>query len=117
MQRKGLSVLWIPYPTYGNTCKTDNGYKTYNFDKIHDKIFTFFDVHDGIGLYPGRCHLDINGEDVTECVGDISNVRNEILPGCYNVFYTLILSGDHTLNLDLLIVDQIRERTGLPLIE
>jgi len=117
VQREGLSVLWISDPVHGNTRKTDNGYKTRDFDKIRDELSAFFDVHDEMGSHPGGCHLEMTGEDVTECVGGVSNVREETLPDRYNTFCDPRLNGAQALELAFLIAERMRERTGLPPIE
>ena len=117
VQREGLSVLWISDPVHGNTRKTDNGYNTRDFDKIRDELTAFFDVHDEMGSHPGGCHLEMTGEDVTECVGGVSNVREETLPDRYNTFCDPRLNGIQALELAFLIAERMRERTGLPPIE
>merc|ERR1711935_844288 len=79
VQREELSVLWISDPVHGNTRKTDNGFKTRDFDKIRDELSAFFDVHDEMGSHPGGVHLEMTGEDVMECVGGVSDVTEEML--------------------------------------
>jgi len=114
IQREGRSVLWISDPVHGNTRKTDNGYKTRDFDKIRDELRAFFDVHDEMGSHPGGVHLEMTGEDVTECVGGVSDVREETLPDRYNTFCDPRLNGAQALEIAFLIAERMRERTGLP---
>jgi len=114
IQREGRSVLWISDPVHGNTRKTDNGYKTRDFDKIRDELRAFFDVHDEMGSHPGGVHLEMTGEDVTECVGGVSDVREETLPDRYNTFCDPRLNANQALEIAFLIAERMRARTGLP---
>jgi len=117
VQREGLSVLWISDPVHGNTRKTSNGYKTRDFDKIRDELTAFFDVHDEMGSHPGGMHLEMTGEDVTECVGGVSDVMEETLPDRYQTFCDPRLNGAQALEIAFLVAERMRERTGLPPIE
>merc|ERR1712238_136550 len=113
VQREGLSVLWISDPVHGNTRKTENGYKTRDFSKILDELTAFFDVHDEMGSHPGGMHLEMTGEDVTECVGGVSDVREETLPNRYQTFCDPRLNGVQALEIGFLVAERMRERTGL----
>lgn len=117
VQREGKSVLWISDPVHGNTRKTDNGFKTRDFDKIRDELRAFFDVHDEMGSHPGGVHLEMTGEDVTECVGGMSGVKEETLADRYNTYCDPRLNGAQALELAFLIAERLRLRTGLPSIE
>lgn len=117
VQREGKSVLWISDPVHGNTRKTDNGFKTRDFDAIRDELRAFFDVHEEMGSHPGGVHLEMTGEDVTECVGGLSDVTEESLKDRYNTFCDPRLNGAQALEIAFLIAERLRERTGLPPIE
>lgn len=117
VQREGLSVVWISDPVHGNTRKTDNGYKTRDFDRIRDELRAFFDVHDEMGSHPGGMHLEMTGEDVTECVGGVSDVVEETLPDRYNTYCDPRLNGTQALELAFLVAERMRKRSGLPPIE
>lgn len=117
VQREGKSVLWISDPVHGNTRKTENGFKTRDFDKIRDELRAFFDVHDEMGSHPGGVHLEMTGEDVTECVGGLSDVTEETLKDSYNTACDPRLNGAQALELAFLIAERMRVRTGLPPIE
>jgi len=114
VQREGKSVLWISDPVHGNTYKSATGYKTRAFDNIRDELIAFFDVHDEMGSHPGGVHLEMTGEDVTECVGGISEVTEETLKERYNTYCDPRLNGAQALELAFLIAERMRERTGLP---
>lgn len=117
VQREGKSVLWISDPVHGNTYKTDSGIKTRNFDAIRDELRAFFDVHDEMGSHPGGVHLEMTGEDVTECTGGISGVSEDTLNDRYHTFCDPRLNGAQALELAFLIAERMRLRTGLPPIE
>jgi len=117
VQREGKSVLWISDPVHGNTRKTNNGFKTRDFDAIRAELRAFFDVHEEMGSHPGGVHLEMTGEDVTECVGGLSDVTEESLNERYNTFCDPRLNGAQALEIAFLIAERLRERTGLPPIE
>ncbi|KAG7357108.1 3-deoxy-7-phosphoheptulonate synthase [Nitzschia inconspicua] len=117
VQREGKSVLWISDPVHGNTRKTKNGYKTRDFDNIRAELRAFFDVHDEMGSHPGGVHLEMTGEDVTECIGGLSDVTEESLAKRYNTYCDPRLNGAQALELAFLIAERMRSRSGLPPIE
>jgi 3-deoxy-7-phosphoheptulonate synthase len=76
----GAKVLWICDPMHGNTESTSNGYKTRRFDNIKSELESSFDVHAAEGSYLGGVHLELTGENVTECMGgarDLSEIDLE----------------------------------------
>lgn len=64
----GVVVTWISDPVHGNT-ETVGGYKTRRYDNIREEVAAFFDVHRDLGTVPGGVHLEMTGDDVTECIG------------------------------------------------
>mmetsp|Transcript_2016 Transcript_2016/g.4643 ORF Transcript_2016/g.4643 Transcript_2016/m.4643 type:complete len:506 (-) Transcript_2016:152-1669(-) len=117
VQREGKSVLWISDPVHGNTRKTENGFKTRDFENIRAELRAFFDVHDEMGSHPGGVHLEMTGEDVTECVGGMSDVTEATLEQRYNTYCDPRLNGAQALELAFLIAERMRSRSGLPPIE
>uniref|UniRef100_A0A7S4JFB4 Phospho-2-dehydro-3-deoxyheptonate aldolase n=1 Tax=Odontella aurita TaxID=265563 RepID=A0A7S4JFB4_9STRA len=117
VQREGKSVIWISDPVHGNTRKTENGYKTRDFENIRAELRAFFDVHEEMGSHPGGVHLEMTGKDVTECVGGISDVTEESLGDRYHTHCDPRLNGQQALELAFLIAERMRVRTGLPPIE
>merc|ERR1711991_769058 len=111
---EGKAVLWISDPVHGNTYKTANGYKTRNFDDIREELRAFFDVHEEMGSHPGGVHLEMTGEDVTECVGGVQGLEENDLPGRYNTACDPRLNGVQALQLAFLIAERMRKRSGLP---
>ncbi|GGX81544.1 class II 3-deoxy-7-phosphoheptulonate synthase [Streptomyces anandii] len=76
VQATGAQVVWACDPMHGNTFTTASGRKTRRFDDVLDEVRGFFEVHDGLGGYAGGIHVELTGEDVTECVGG----GHDILP-------------------------------------
>jgi 3-deoxy-7-phosphoheptulonate synthase len=62
-------VVWACDPMHGNTFSTDNGRKTRRFDDILEEVRQFFDVHRSLGSWPGGLHIELTGDNVTECLG------------------------------------------------
>ncbi len=68
----GHPVLWASDPMHGNTFTTDDGHKTRRLDDVLAELEAFFAVHHGLGTWPGGVHLELTGDDVTECLGGSS---------------------------------------------
>ena len=65
----GIEVAWVCDPMHGNTFEASSGYKTRRFDDVIEEVQGFFDVHHALGTWPGGIHVELTGDDVTECVG------------------------------------------------
>lgn len=88
-------MLWCSDPVHGNTIKTDSGYKTRPFERIRDELRAFFDVHAEMGTHPGGVHLEMTGEDVTECIGgNVDEVLVEDLSRSYQTTCDPRLNGN-----------------------
>ncbi|MFM8896949.1 MAG: class II 3-deoxy-7-phosphoheptulonate synthase, partial [Actinomycetales bacterium] len=70
----GVPVLWVCDPMHGNTREATTGHKTRLFDDVLDEVNGFFEVHRGLGTFPGGIHVELTGDDVTECVGGTGSV-------------------------------------------
>lgn len=79
----GHQVIWQCDPMHGNTHTSANGYKTRDVRRIADEIAGFFEVHRRLGTHPGGIHLEVTGDDVTECLGGASGVTEADLPARY----------------------------------
>lgn len=84
IKKEGREIVWSIDPMHGNTIKASNGYKTRSFDSILDEMKAFFEIHRSIGTYAGGVHLEMTGEDVTECVGGMQAITEENLGCNYN---------------------------------
>jgi 3-deoxy-7-phosphoheptulonate synthase len=65
----GITVPWVCDPMHGNTYEAPSGLKTRRFDEVLDEVRGFFEVHRALGTHPGGIHMELTGDDVTECVG------------------------------------------------
>ena len=72
--RSGRQVLWICDPMHGNTFEAASGYKTRRFDDVIDEVQGFFEVHEALGTVPGGLHIELTGDDVTECLGGAEEI-------------------------------------------
>ena len=77
VEATGRKVAWICDPMHGNTFETANGYKTRAFSQVVDEMNGFFDVHEELGTWPGGVHMELTGDDVTECVGGVADALAE----------------------------------------
>ncbi len=82
--KKQKIVIWSCDPMHANTYKSNNGYKTRSFDKIIEEIEMFFSIHKEQGSFPGGIHLEITGQNVTECVGGEQEIKEENLSDRYH---------------------------------
>lgn len=80
---EGRKVLWSCDPMHGNTFSTDQGFKTRSFDNILKEIHQFFSIHWSENSIPGGIHLELTGEDVTECVGGAQEIEHHHLENNY----------------------------------
>ncbi|MGQ0632140.1 MAG: class II 3-deoxy-7-phosphoheptulonate synthase [Sporichthyaceae bacterium] len=83
----GAVVGWVCDPMHGNTYEAANGYKTRRFDDVLDEVRGFFEVHRALGTHPGGIHMELTGDDVTECTGgghelDESNLHQRYETAC-----------------------------------
>jgi 3-deoxy-7-phosphoheptulonate synthase len=84
VEAEGHPVIWACDPMHGNTFTSEGGRKTRRFDDILAELRTFFDVHRDEGTWPGGVHIELTGDDVTECLGG----AEEILEGDLDDRYT-----------------------------
>ncbi len=83
IEAEGRKVVWSSDPMHGNTVKAGNGFKTRSFDRILKEIQQFFEVLKSEGAHPGGVHLEMTGQEVTECVGGTYKVSEDDLATCY----------------------------------
>ncbi len=104
VQREGKKVLWICDPMHGNTESTSNGFKTRRFDNIRSELDRSFDVHAGLGSRLGGVHLELTGEDVTECMGGARELTETDLERAYRSTVDPRLNYEQSLEIAMLIV-------------
>jgi len=106
--KEGCSVVWSCDPMHGNTLKTDNGFKTRPFDRILAEVRAFTDILPAEGAYPGGVHVEMTGQQVTECIGGAAALKEEDLSSRYHTHCDPRLNGQQALDLAFLIAEQLR---------
>ncbi|GAB3313209.1 class II 3-deoxy-7-phosphoheptulonate synthase [Luteimonas notoginsengisoli] len=104
LKRDGRRVLWICDPMHGNTEATSNGYKTRRFRNIRSEIEQSFDIHAVAGTRMGGVHLELTGEDVTECTGGARDLSDRDLERAYRSSVDPRLNYEQALETAMLIV-------------
>ena len=104
VKRDGRRVLWVCDPMHGNTEATSNGYKTRRFDNIRSEIEQSFDIHAAAGTRLGGVHLELTGEDVTECIGGARDLTEIDLSRAYRSTVDPRLNYEQALETAMLIV-------------
>lgn len=108
VKRSGLNVLWSCDPMHGNTQATRNGFKTRSFDDITSEIITAFRVHKECGTRLSGIHLELTGEDVTECVGGPANLTESDLPRDYRSQVDPRLNYEQAMEIAFLLAEQMK---------
>ncbi len=108
--KSGASVLWVCDPMHGNTFESKNGYKTRNFEDVLDEVRGFFEVHKKLGTHPGGIHIELTGDDVTECLGGGNQVSEKDLESRYETACDPRLNHSQSLELSFLVAEMLRDR-------
>jgi len=109
VQQEGRDLVWSCDPMHGNTVKASNGYKTRQFDDIMRELRQFFAVHQAEGTYPGGIHLEMTGENVTECTGGAYQISDSDLSTRYLTRCDPRLNANQVLELAFLVADSLKE--------
>lgn len=103
-------VCWVSDPMHGNTFVAESGHKTRHFDAIADELRGFVEVHRALGTHPGGVHLELTGDDVTECLGGSSAVTRETLSRRYESACDPRLNHSQALDLAFMLAEWYRDR-------
>jgi len=104
----GVEVAWVCDPMHGNTFEASSGYKTRRFDDVVDEIKGFFEVHRSLGTWPGGVHVELTGDDVTECVGGGEELAEIDLGSRYESVCDPRLNRVQSLELAFLVAEMLR---------
>ncbi|MFA5684483.1 MAG: 3-deoxy-7-phosphoheptulonate synthase class II [Lysobacteraceae bacterium] len=104
VRREGRRVLWVADPMHGNTESTGNGYKTRRFENIRGELDMAFDLHAAAGTRLGGVHLELTGENVTECLGGARELTETDLGRDYRSTVDPRLNYEQSMELAMLIV-------------
>ncbi|HET6329888.1 MAG TPA: 3-deoxy-7-phosphoheptulonate synthase class II [Holophagaceae bacterium] len=108
VRRSGRAVLWSSDPMHGNGEKTGSGLKTRNFDAILSELRQAFELHRAQGSALGGVHIELTGENVTECVGGAEGLSEADLPRAYETGCDPRLNGAQSLELAFLVAEMLR---------
>jgi 3-deoxy-7-phosphoheptulonate synthase len=107
-RRSGRRVVWAIDPMHGNTVKANNGYKTRFFDKILSEVKSFIEIAQSEGVHPGGVHLEMTGQNVTECIGGARALREGELGDRYHTHCDPRLNGEQALELAFLVAEKLK---------
>ena len=110
VEGEGRKVLWSCDPMHGNTIKSSTGYKTRPFDRILAEVRGFFAVHQSEGTYAGGVHVEMTGQDVTECLGGAQLIDEEQLASRYHTHCDPRLNASQSLELSFLIAEMLKQQ-------
>ena len=106
--REGRQVVWAIDPMHGNTLKTATGYKTRPFDRIMAEVRAFIEIAQAEGVHPGGVHLEMTGQNVTECLGGARAVAEGELADRYHTHCDPRLNGEQALDLAFLVAERLK---------
>ncbi|DBA73160.1 TPA: hypothetical protein ACH3X2_010094 [Trebouxia sp. C0005] len=108
VERAGQTVTWICDPMHGNTesCGT---YKTRRYENIRAEVEAFFDVHEELGTVPGGIHLEMTGDNVTECIGGGASIEETDLSSRYHTHCDPRLNAEQALEMSFYVASRLRK--------
>jgi 3-deoxy-7-phosphoheptulonate synthase len=109
VKREGHPVVWSCDPMHGNVVKAANGYKTRPFDRILSEVRGFFAVHRAEGTHGGGIHIEMTGQNVTECTGGAMDVSEQSLSDRYHTHCDPRLNAGQSLELAFLLAEMLNE--------
>jgi 3-deoxy-7-phosphoheptulonate synthase len=104
----GHPVVWVCDPMHGNTFLSETGRKTRRFDDIVEELRGFFDVHRAAGTWPGGVHVELTGDDVTECLGGLDDIAEEQLHERYTTTCDPRLNARQSIDLAFRVAELLR---------
>jgi 3-deoxy-7-phosphoheptulonate synthase len=109
VRREGRTVVWTCDPMHGNTVKSVSGYKTRPFDRILAEVRSFFAIHKAEGTHAGGVHVEMTGQDVTECLGGAQAISEASLGDRYHTYCDPRLNAQQSLELAFLMATELKE--------
>lgn len=100
--------VWVTDPMHGNGITTRNGYKSRRFDDVVDEVRGFFEAHRAAGTFPGGLHVELTGDDVTECLGGSEQIDEAALESRYESLCDPRLNHMQSLELAFLVAEELR---------
>ena len=112
IKKEGLNVVWSCDPMHGNTIKSTTGFKTRPFNDVVKEVKNVFGVHQSEGSYAGGLHIEMTGQDVTECTGGARKISDADLSSRYHTHCDPRLNSEQAIELAFLISDEIKKNTS-----
>ncbi len=109
VKKAGRNVLWSCDPMHGNTISAATGYKTRPFDRILKESLSFFEVHRAEGTHAGGIHIEMTGQNVTECTGGATAISDQDLSDRYHTHCDPRLNADQAIELAFLVAEQLKK--------
>ena len=109
VQQEGRTVVWSCDPMHGNTIKSSNGIKTRPFDQIIDEVKQNIRIHKSEGSFMGGIHLEMTGQNVTECTGGLDDISEADLSDRYRTHCDPRLNANQAIELAFLIADELKK--------
>jgi 3-deoxy-7-phosphoheptulonate synthase len=113
--RAGRTVVWSCDPMHGNTITAASGYKTRPFERILVEVQRFFEIHRGEGTHAGGIHVEMTGQNVTECTGGAWAITETDLSDRYHTHCDPRLNADQSLELAFLVAEQLKQERAAQL--
>ncbi|WP_017202859.1 class II 3-deoxy-7-phosphoheptulonate synthase [Microbacterium algeriense] len=110
VRESGAQPLWVTDPMHGNGITTPTGYKTRRFDDVVDEVRGFFEAHRAVGTFPGGIHVELTGDDVTECLGGSEQIDEAALATRYESLCDPRLNHMQSLELAFLVAEELEKR-------
>jgi len=111
IKKEGLNVIWSCDPMHGNTIKSSTGFKTRPFNNILKEVKNVFAVHQSEASYAGGLHIEMTGQNVTECTGGTQKISDQDLSSRYRTHCDPRLNANQALELAFLISDEIKKNS------
>lgn len=108
----GHPVVWACDPMHGNTFTSETGHKTRHFDDVLAEVAGFFEAHQAAGTWPGGIHVELTGEDVTECLGGAEEVQTKDLGKRYETMCDPRLNGRQALDLAFRVAELVKPKSA-----
>lgn len=108
VEDSGHPVIWACDPMHGNTYTAESGLKTRNFSDVVDETKKFFNIHRSIGTWAGGIHVELTGDNVTECVGGAENLSDDDLALRYETMCDPRLNASQSLELAFHVAEELR---------
>jgi 3-deoxy-7-phosphoheptulonate synthase len=109
VRREGRTVVWSCDPMHGNTITAASGFKTRPFERILKEVELFFDIHRGEGTHAGGIHVEMTGQNVTECTGGATAISEADLSDRYHTHCDPRLNADQSLELAFLMAERLKQ--------